>query len=211
MGGGTNMGRRICPACREWWYASDRRPKGDDALCPTCRGLINEALQMHADAEKAVDKLHVVVAVPKYDHWWPGFYSDLPHNVTHTGSFRDRLHSALIAVYRLTGVPMPGRAQGVLPWEGRDFGGWDGTCSAPKRKMTLKQYRALKRLRLCIEGALAETMHYATQDGKDLLLSLASGALSVEQLQEADIEKAKHLQERNKYISKQLRDLTSKR
>ncbi len=197
-----SLRQNVCPTCKEKHYF-----RKEDGICDYCKMLITAALESRKTAERLGKKKEcVIVSLPTEPHGWPGFYECLPRQVHHWHGYRDRLRNALIRVYRTLGTPMPqhyaDRNNDVHPWLPR--GRWDGCYDADRVMLPLRQYRAMKAMRLLIDAVIAETFEAAVLEGRDLLKSLANCTVSPEEFGKKGVEFAQKMQERKQAIDEDL-------
>jgi hypothetical protein len=173
-----------CHGCGEEGY------RAVDEVCKKCRGLLRaaRAIQQDEEAKAEAGKLY------RLTHEWPAFY--IPSNDPETGlqlrqAFERLAHSVLRPVRSKKDPYDPDVLE--LPPKG-DLVNYFSTFD-PKATVwtgTARTARALVNLDSQVRKALSLSREIGEQEGSNLLMQIAQGKISVNELTEASIEAGRH-------------------
>lgn len=192
------MTSKPCPGCGKEApksYHGRSLPWRDEMeVCHDCKTLLEEARTRRKILSE--DTETVIIAVPKetWTHWYPQFYMGLASGQDHEGT-REELEMCLI---RLIHAASELRLQ--REYARGDFNLWtpplpDGLTrpqgTSEERIMPRLVAEAIRDLYLAISEALKETNQLSLEEGSQLLLSLASGRLTMDDFNQAALRKRK--------------------
>jgi len=181
-----------CPGCRE---VNQYRRK--EEVCDSCKKLLEQALALR-EWETRPDPGIEIIQVPEVTHGFPGFYAGRPRGLPSDSERNDpRSRLQVLMAKLILQVSKPLRSdtwtgrQAILTNEskiGRNLR-WEGFRDV--RSISKVLVPIIRDLYDAIADALIETNEYARREGQNILLSLASGELSVEGFNETQIKKVR--------------------